>query len=91
MTRIESELTWSTDEHKFFSSIVPRLDQSSYEGRWGPRAIRCLLTRYQMARSILLSLGANPDPDKLAEAVLSSREELPEDATQIDYVARQVS
>jgi hypothetical protein len=37
----------------------------------GPRALRCILFRYQLARDILSRLGKHPNPRELAKAVVA--------------------
>lgn len=61
----------------------------------GPRTIRCLLFRYQLARDVLTKLGQpKPDPRNLADVVISfyaGSGDDNADASIIDRVVRQVS
>lgn len=94
---IQTELVWSDHEKEVFSKIVPKLKAAAYSGRWGPRAIRSLMFRYQMARSILSSLKQYPKPEELVDALLKTTKDNGRDKhneeglSQIEIVADQVS
>jgi len=62
----------------------------------GPRTIKCLLHRYQLAREILRRRGDSCRPQEIAEAVVQAYVEGPvcaqgKDGTILNQVARQVS
>lgn len=60
----------------------------------GPRTLRCLLFRYQLARGILSELGETINPSELANAIVAyyANEGAPETVSVIvDRVVRQVS
>jgi len=60
----------------------------------GPRTLRCLLFRYQLARDILSKLGDRPDPRELAKTVVSvyaGTSETTDEPSRLETVVRQVS
>lgn len=68
---------------------------SSDREQIGPRALRCLLFRYQLARDILAALGeTHPDPRELAKAIVATYAEQESPNTRpsrIESVVKQVS
>jgi hypothetical protein len=64
------------------------------QGVLGPRTLRCLLFRYQLARDILFKLGHSPEPRELANIIVSVYAGVVEPSgtpSDIEMVVRQVS
>jgi hypothetical protein len=57
-------------EMRALAGAIEQLAQVKDRDSIGPRTIRCLLFRYQMARSILFKLGHRPDAHHLARAIV---------------------
>jgi len=66
--------TLSAEEKEAFRTAVTKMMRST-DGKarvWGPRAIRALIFRYQLARLLLTSIGKEFEPNSLLNALLDA-------------------
>ncbi len=74
--RTDVEFTLSEDEKQAITSLVDDVQFEAGRDSWGPRAARCFVFRYQLARMLLNALDRKFEPHELvsALAVASDRE-----------------
>mgnify|MGYP001030763730 CR=1 FL=1 len=88
--------TLSDTEKQAFRNVVNSImeDADGQPRLWGPRAIRALIFRYQLARLLLkATTGALPEPRHLIDALLNAKPDLalPVDADLLTRIAWQVA
>lgn len=71
ISRIIGDITWHDSEREAIIGTISRDKQGRFVG-WGPRSIRCFLTKYQIARAILSSFREEVDALELVEALLKA-------------------
>lgn len=74
------------EEAEAITECIGRELQGSNREVIGPRALRCMLFRYQLARDILFRLGERPTPDELANAVVARYTRTPMDQDNLSKV-----
>jgi hypothetical protein len=88
---LETDRPIETEEMKALLSAMNSITNSQDRDTIGPRSIRCLLFRYQLARRILIKLNQMPDASDLAQAVMDSfLQEQDRDSKEVSIVERVV-